>query len=133
MMHCSITVYVVLLCSLILDDSYHIRSLIFKYVQAYQLCTRKCKTQAICCCFFPHLPILHMARVFPTYHYLELLTCRHVTRPRGRHFDQNVSNISLPRNVNLSTCHMSQRVDTLTRMFPASHYLELFIEKIYMI
>ena len=88
-------------------------------------------------------------KIFPTYHCLEMLTCWYVKHPRmltlwakcflhlttskcrpvnmshvpeGWDFDQYVSYISLPRNVNLSTCHTSQKVNTLTRMF---HYLEL--------
>ena len=43
----------------------------------------------------------------------------------GWHFDQNVSYISLPQNVNLFTCHTSHKVNTLIRMCPRYHCLEL--------
>ena len=54
--------------------------------------------------------------------------CRHVDMshvPECQHFDQNVSCTSLHQQVNLSTCHISQNVDTLTRMASKCRHVEL--------
>ena len=50
--------------------------------------------------------------MFPTHHYFKMLTCRPITHLKRRHFDQNVFYTSLPTNVDLSTCHTSQIVNT---------------------
>ena len=41
------------------------------------------------------------------------------TAPEGRHIDQYVASHSMTQNIDLSTCQLLQKVDTLTNILPS--------------